>query len=156
MLDFVDITVENIHLYCRFEQIFEEDLKNFLSRIYPENSDFFTVMIKENSLRWSYLFYDGKIIGSIWLEKEHPTLPVATLGIFIAEKELRSHGIGALAITEYLRLYKEELGIQEVVLNVRKENIRALSCYEKCGFICEKQFEKENGVKVCEMSKILQ
>lgn len=155
MLDFVDITVENIHLYCRFDKAFEDDLKNFQTRIYPKNSDFFNVLINENSLRWSYLFYEGKIIGAIWLEKEHPSLPVATLGIFIAEKDLRSQGIGTQAIKSYLKLHKKELGLQEVILHVRKDNIRAMTCYEKCGFITEKQFENAKGIKAYEMSKSL-
>lgn len=101
------------------------------------------------------MFYDGKIIGAIWLEKEHKSLPCATLGIFIAEKELRSRGIGTLAINEYINLHKKELGIKEVSLHVRKENIRAITCYEKCGFIEEKQFENALGIKALEMVRVI-
>lgn len=155
MLDFVDINKDNIHWYCRFEKSFEEDLKNFQSRIYPHNSDFFVPLIEKKLLKWSYLFYGGKIIGAIWLEKEHTCLRTAKLGIFIADKEMRSQGIGQLAIDRYIQNNKKLLNLNEVTLNVRRDNIRAIKCYEKCGFVCEQQYEKANGIKVMEMVKTL-
>lgn len=155
MLDFMDITKDNVHLYCRFDKNFEDDLSNFQSRIYPKNSDFFVPMIQNGLLRWSYLFFDGKIIGAIWLEKEHHSLPCATLGIFIADKEKRSQGIGEEAINRYIQMYKEQLNLTEVNLHVRKENIRAIKCYEKCGFVTEQEFEKADGTKALSMTKSL-
>lgn len=155
MPDFVDINKDNIHWYCRFEKNFQEDLKNFQSRIYPNNSDFFAPLMEKGMLKWSYLFYGGKIIGAIWLEKEHPCVPVAKLGIFIADKEMRNKGIGEKAINRYIQNNKKPLNLSEVTLNVRKENIRAIKCYEKCGFVCEQQYEKANGVKVIRMVKSL-
>ncbi len=155
MLDFVDITKDNVHWYCRFEKCFEEELKNFQSRIYPGNSDFFVPLTEQGLLKWSYLFYGGKIIGAIWLEKEHPCLRTAKLGIFIADKEMRSQGIGQRAIDRFIRDNKKTLNLTEITLNVRKENIRAISCYKKCGFVCEQEYEKASGVKVMEMVKKL-
>ncbi len=155
MLDFVDITKDNVHWYCRFQKDFENELSHFMSRIYPLNSDFFVPLTEQGMLKWSYLFYGGKIIGAIWLEKEHSCLRTAKLGIFIADKEMRSRGIGQRAIDRYIRDNKKSLNLTEVTLNVRKENIRAISCYKKCGFVCEQEYEKANGIKVMEMVKKL-
>lgn len=150
-----EITKDNIHLYCRFEKDFENELKYFQSRIYPENSDFFAPLIKDGLLRWSYIISDGRPIGAIWLEKEHTCLSTAKLGIFIAEKDMRCKGIGRKAIEQFIQRNKKELKLNQVTLNVRKENIRAIRCYEKCGFVSEQQYEKPGGIKVLKMIKSL-
>ncbi len=151
MLDFVDITKDNVHWYCRFDDDFEQDLHYFMSRIYPKNSDFFVPLIEQGLLKWSYLFYGGKIIGAIWLEKEHRSLRTATLGIFIAEKDLRSQGIGQKAIKRFIEANKKAMNLTEVTLHVRKENIRAIKCYEKTGFICRQEYEDADGIKILDM-----
>ena len=155
MLDFLNITKDNVHLYCRFDQLFKEDLSNFLSSIYPEKSDFFVVLIEKKLLSWSYLFHDGKIIGSIWLQREQATLPVATLGIFISEKELRSQGIGEQAIKEFLAVNRKEMKLKEVNIEVRKDNIRAIKCFEKCDFKTESEYVNMEGFDVINMIKSL-
>lgn len=155
MLDFVDITKDNVHLYCRFNRIFNEDLSNFQDSIYPRNSDFFVPLIEDGLLRWSYLFYNGKIIGAIWLEKEHSSLTAATLGIFISEKDKRSHGIGEQAIKEYISLHKKEMKLKEINIEVKKENIRAIKCYEKCNFFLEQKYEDTHGVTIINMTRSL-
>ena len=155
MTDFLPIDKDNVHLYCDFAAIYETDLKNFQSRIYPENSDFFVPLKQKGQLSWDYILYNNDIIGAIWLEREHPELPVAKLGVFIADKSKRSKGIGRQAITRYIKQQAIAMGLCRVTLNVRKENIRRISCYKKCGFIIEKKYEKEQGLKVYAMRKEL-
>ena len=155
MFELKEITIKNIHWYCRFEKTFEDDLKNFQSRIYPHHSDFFVPLTEQKMLRWSYIMYNGNPIGAIWLEKDHPSLRTASMGIFIAEKELRCKGIGRKAIERFIQNSKKELNLKEITLNVRKENIRAIRCYEKCGFSTEREYEKSYGVKALKMVKIL-
>ena len=152
MISFLPITKDNVHLYCGFNRAFKEDLINFQSRIYPENSDFFTVLIEKGLLKWDYILFDDNIIGAIWLEREHSCLPVAKLGVFIADKTKRSKGLGTRAITQYIKEAKRDLNLCRVTLNVRKENIRRVTCYKNCGFLTEKEYEK-SGVKVYAMRK---
>ncbi len=155
MLDFVDINKDNIHWYCKFENDFKEELNIFQSRIYPLRSDFFVPLMEQGLLKWSYMFYGGKIIGAIWLEKEHASLRSAKLGIFIAEKEMRNKGIGTRAITRYINENKKAMRLTRVTLNVRTDNIRAIRCYEKCGFVCEQRYEEADGTKVISMTNSL-
>ncbi|MBR5521060.1 MAG: GNAT family N-acetyltransferase [Oscillospiraceae bacterium] len=155
MLDFVEINKDNIHWYCKFENIFEKELRIFQSRIYPHNSDFFVPLTEYGALKWSYMFYGGKIIGAIWLEKEHTCLRTAQLGIFIADKEMRNKGIGTKAIIRFICENKKAMKLTEVTLNVRTDNIRAIRCYEKCGFECEQKFKKADGTKVMKMINYL-
>lgn len=155
MTDFLPIDKDNVHLYCDFAKVFETDLKKFQSRIYPENSDFFIPLKERGQLSWDYILYDDEIIGAIWLERDHPELPVAKLGVFIAQKKKRSKGIGRQAVTRYIKNHKTDMSLKRVTLNVRKENIRRVTCYKKCGFVIEKEYEKEPGLKVYAMRKEL-
>lgn len=155
MIDFVPVDKDNISNYSRFERDFYEDLQYYQSRIYPYNSDFFAVLKDKKCLAWDYIFYGGKMIGAIWLEKDHPSLQSAHLGIFIADKEERSKGIGQRAIEEYIDMHRADMSFAQVSINVRKESIRAINCFKKCGFSIEKEFEKADGVKVYLMRKDL-
>lgn len=153
LLEFIDITTDNVHLYCSFEKRYREELKQFRTPIYPENSDFFTVLQKKNMLEWSYLYHEGKIIGAIWLQKDHPSLKTARLGIFIADKNLRSKGLGSYAILKYIERSKKILNLQKITLTVPKENIRAINCYKKCGFVPRQEYEEADGTKMYKMTK---
>lgn len=56
------------------------------------------------------------------------------LGIFISGEQYRSKGIGSDAIKEAIRISRQRIYFNKVRLNVRKSNLRAIQCYEKCGF----------------------
>jgi RimJ/RimL family protein N-acetyltransferase len=48
---------------------------------------------------------------------------------------LRGQGVGEKLIRELLRYSFEELGMNEVELNVYDWNVGAIHCYEKAGFV---------------------
>jgi len=56
------------------------------------------------------------------------------LGIFISGEQYRGKGIGSDSIKEAIRISKQRISFRNVRLNVRKSNLRAIHCYEKCGF----------------------
>ncbi len=155
MLDFVDINKDNIHNYCRFTPRFKGDIDHFQPSLYPKKSDFFAPMMANHQLVWSFLFHDGRIIGGIWLEKEELEPDTATMGIFISDKDRRSNGVGAEAVTRYIDLHKDELGISQVQIVVHKDNIRAINCFKKCGFECGGAFVDSDRIKKYTMIKKL-
>lgn len=83
MLELKQIDKTNISVYKEYEKAFDDDLKNYQSRIYPsENAE---------CLRWYHIKSDNKYIGAIWLEK-NANEAFAVLGIFIAGKDYRDKG----------------------------------------------------------------
>lgn len=67
------------------------------------------------------------------------------LGIFIGDKRYWNHGIGQKAIELLKKYAKNVLNLCFLFLSVKKDNIGAQKCYEKCGF---KQIEMLNETDI--------
>lgn len=132
----IEINKENIGYYKQFDQAYHETLSEFQSRIYPDDGS--------ELIYWYYIKAYDKIIGSVWLEKKVHEL-CATLGIFIAAVEYRGKGIGKQVIQQIIDIGAKRMQIDEIRLNVRETNVRAIKCYTDLGFIEFKRYKKENN-----------
>ena len=83
--------------------------------------NFLGYVIEENEVVQGY-------IGSTFLFEDAEILLVAV------SKEFRKRGFGELLVRTDLDHLKEK-GVEKVFLEVRKSNIPAFSCYQKCGFV---------------------
>jgi RimJ/RimL family protein N-acetyltransferase len=77
---------------------------------------------------------DGLLIGNVGLSDIDWQNRHAVLGIVIGEREYWDKGYGSEAITTLLRFVFEEMNLHRVSLRVFDYNLRAVRCYEKCGF----------------------
>lgn len=141
MFELEQVCNENLSYYSRYEEVFETDLKQYQSRIYPTKD--------AQYLRWYHIKVKNKYIGAIWLEKSSSD-DFAVLGIFIADKNYRNKGIGAKAIDKVIKNDLTYMHTNKILLRVRAENERAIKCYNKSGFIETRRYEK-NGLNVVEM-----
>ena len=137
-IDLEQITKENIALYYDFETA---DIKEYQSRIYPDKN--------ADAKLWYYIKFNDLYIGSVWLEKSRKD-DYAVLGIFIANECYRNKGIGSNVI-EIMLGKLQKFSVDRVLLRVREDNKRAIKCYEKVGFIENRRYVKENGIKAIEM-----
>jgi len=77
---------------------------------------------------------NGNFIGEIeinhikWKDKQ------AELFLYIGEKDLWGKGYGYDAIKTFLNYIFKEKNFKYIYLRVYEHNIRAIKCYEKCGF----------------------
>ncbi len=127
--------------YKEYEKVFETDLKQYQSRIYPsENVDV---------LRWYHIKTDDRYIGAIWLEK-NVNEDFAILGIFIADELYRNKGIGKTAIEQIIKTDLQYTHTNKILLRVREENERAINCYKSVGFKESRRYRKGN-LNVIEM-----
>lgn len=132
---------ENLLYYNEYEKVFETDLKQYQSRIYPyENAEV---------LRWYHIKTDEKYIGAIWLEKNSDE-DFAVLGIFIADKLYRNKGIGKAVIKQIIKTDLQHMHTNKILLRVREENERAIRCYKSVGFKENRRYQKGN-LNVIEM-----
>ncbi len=76
----------------------------------------------------------GRFIGSLSL-REIKGRESARLGITIGADYV-GQGYGTDAIRTFLGYYFEGLGFATLYLDVSATNVRAVRCYEKCGFQC--------------------
>ncbi|HXG36842.1 MAG TPA: GNAT family protein, partial [Dehalococcoidia bacterium] len=85
-------------------------------------------------LVWAIETGDGRLIGTIDLHYIDETEGRAQLGVAIQDKSEWSKGYGADAIRQVLKHAFTEVGLRRVGLTVDVDNVRAIRCYEKCGF----------------------
>lgn len=113
----------------------DSKLTDYLSRLCPNNSS--VVDYDTSRVCWFIIEEDTCDIGSVWLEKDTEGTDTMVFGIFISGEQYRGKGIGSDMIKEAIRISKRRISFSNVRLNVRKGNLRAIHCYEKCGFnIC--------------------
>ena len=86
---------------------------------------------------WCIETSEGRPIGNVGLHAIDETHGRATLGIALGERELWGRGYGREAVRQALRYGFEELGLRRVDLNVDEDNVRAIRCYQGCGFTKE-------------------
>jgi len=138
-----DIVSTDESIYIALQN--DSDLTDYMSRFYSNNCSVADYDISK--VCWFIIEKDKSCIGSVWLEKDTDETDTMILGIFITGEHNRGMGIGSHAIKEAIRISKQRIFFKYLRLNVRKSNIRAIHCYEKCGFrICgEGQKAVQNG-----------
>ena len=142
MFELEQVCNENLSYYNEYEKVFETDLTQYKSRIYPSE--------KAEVLRWYHIKADRKYIGAIWLEKNVGE-DFAVLGIFIADVLYRNKGIGKSAIEQIIKTDFQYMHTNKILLRVREENERAIRCYKSVGFKENRRFRKKD-LNVIEMT----
>ena len=84
---------------------------------------------------------DGAYVGNIYLTDIHDG--EAEYHIFIGNKEYWGKGVAKEASKQILTYAKEKLSLHNVILEVKRENVRAIELYKAVGF----QFIKAKGDK---------
>ncbi len=75
-----------------------------------------------------------KLIGNAGLQDVNLLHRKATFGIFIGDKKYWNKGYGSDATMLILDYGFNLLNLNNILLNVFDYNVRAIKCYEKCGF----------------------
>jgi len=131
MIALRDVSKTDENIYAEWQN--DPELAAYLSRLSPNNCS--VGDYDASKICWFIIEEDACDIGSVWLEKDTKESEAVTLGIFISGEQYRGKGIGNYVIKEAIRISKQRIPFTSVKLNVRKSNLRAIRCYEKCGFI---------------------
>lgn len=93
-------------------------------------------------LLWFIILNDDNEIGTIWFEKKDPDMVAYDMGIYLNRTDLFGKGIGRTVIKLAIDSITSAKNVNEFYLDVRKENIRAIRCYESLGFRTVHLWEK--------------
>ena len=77
---------------------------------------------------------NDELIGNCGLHNISRQNRIGTVGIFIGDEENRSHGYGAEALKLLLDYGFHYLNLNNIMLEVKSFNERAINCYKKVGF----------------------
>ena len=91
-------------------------------------------MTAAKDLLWFIILDDDDEIGTIWFERKEQNMESYDLGIYLNRNDLFGKGIGRAVINSAMDTNLSGKDIQGLYLDVRKENLRAIRCYEKLGF----------------------
>jgi len=86
-----------------------------------------------------------ELIGRVGLKRKPPFLDVVEFSILIGKRELYGKGLGTKLTKEMLDVAFADPSVQVVRLFVRKDNERAIRCYEKAGYRLVHSFT-QNGI----------
>jgi len=101
---------------------------------------------REDAERWvhsliehphAWIIEGPSLLGAIRLDRVDLVDKRASLAIGLLRLEDQGRGIGTEAVRRVLAYGFDELGLHRVSLRVLASNIRAIRCYEKCGFRVE-------------------
>ena len=129
---------------CQIKQWIKDiEADNYMSRFYPKAFD---GKIEDTGVYLWFVIVAGEYnIGTIWVERDTIDTNEATLGIFIGVKDKFGQGIGRIAIGKIIELSVKKWKLKAIRLNVRKDNKRAIKCYESCNFIIVGEGTKLNS-----------
>ena len=129
----------NIH----FRQVTQSDMNKFpvwyeriggaelFSNLIPST---FLSFEESNDILWFIILDDNDEIGTIWFEREDLDKISYVLGIYLNRIDLFGKGIGRKVVKSAVDIILSGKEVQKLYLDVRKDNIRAIRCFEKLGF----------------------
>lgn len=95
------------------------------------------------------IYLDDKIIGLVVLTN---TLLNGTMSFtdLVIDEDYQNLGYGTLAVKQIIKYFKNLDKSNVIKIVVFKENIKAIKCYEKCGFKISNHCEKDDNFLVME------
>ncbi|HHY47353.1 MAG TPA: GNAT family N-acetyltransferase [Firmicutes bacterium] len=96
-----------------------------------------TMVAGRNSKIFGIWTEDGEMIGDIGLSGISWRGGEAELVVRIGEKEYWNQGYGRDAVSALVKYAFSKLKLRRVYLRVYQDNVRAVRCYESCGFVKE-------------------
>ena len=108
-----------------------------------------TPMTAETEVSWVESLYknDSQLVLGIWLPEKEILIGTlglhainrrdqhATLGIAIYDTKYHGNGYGAASVSLILEHGFNRMNLRNIDLSVLANNVRAIRCYEKCGFV---------------------
>lgn len=92
--------------------------------------------LSDNPYGWIILV-DGRFAGEVRLDNISNSDRTASLAIAIYDPALLGHGYGRSAIMKTLATAFMDLDLHRVSIRVLASNLRAIRCYQACGFKIE-------------------
>lgn len=117
-----------------------DDEMNWIKEKMEDNSNTFSMIEKSTN----------EYIGNIEIMNIENN--IGELGICITNEKCNKH-YGREAIKRFLDYAYNELKLNTIYLNVHKDNLRAIKCYEKCNFIIDGEGKNKNDYHMTHRKK---
>ena len=129
------ITLSDTDLIVRWRNSDAVRLNMYDQRILTaeQHRDYFHKLIETGIVTQYVACVGAKTVGTVYYR--NTIKGQVELGLFIGERKFRGKGYGKLLLRQILSIIEKRESIREVVLKVKKTNIRAIKLYLDMGFI---------------------
>ena len=121
---------KQLHKWCSKEFVYEWFEQRILS--YDEIVNKYKTKLKEKIQDLYIIECDNKDIGLVQMYRYDDT--TYEYDLFIGEEEYLDKGIGTIIVNKVNDIIYNKYKVTSIILRPFKRNIRAIKCYEKCGF----------------------
>ena len=121
---------KQIHKWCQNKFVYEWFEQRILS--YDEIVNKYKNKLKENKQELLIIKCNNIDIGLVQIYKYDDN--TYEYDLFIGEEEYLNKGIGTIIVNKVNNIIHDKYKTKSIILRPFKRNIRAIKCYEKCGF----------------------
>ncbi|MDF2940668.1 MAG: family N-acetyltransferase [Gammaproteobacteria bacterium] len=121
---------------------YEETRKKYLQRLDSDWIFSFIIHCDNQPIGFIHYYYADKV-GHGWWPNAKPG--EAGIDLFIAEQAYLNKGYGALLLKEFIKLLSKDRKLKTLFVDPAPDNVRAIRCYEKCGFKAQGEIDTPNG-----------
>lgn len=121
---------EQLHKWCQNKFVYEWFEQRILS--YDEIVNKYKNKLKEKKQELLIIKCDNKDIGLVQIYRYDED--TYEYDLFIGEEEYLDKGIGTIIVNKINNCICDKYKVNSIILRPFKRNIRAIKCYEKCGF----------------------
>ena len=119
-----------LHKWCQNEFVYEWFEQRILS--YDEIVNKYKNKLKEGKQELLIIKCNDKDIGLVQIYRYDKD--TYEYDLFIGEEEYLNKGIGTIIVNKVNNYIHDNYKVNSIILRPFKRNIRAIKCYEKCGF----------------------
>ena len=119
-----------LHKWCQNEFVYEWFEQRILS--YDEIVNKYKNKLKEGKQELLIIKCNDKDIGLVQIYRYDKD--TYEYDLFIGEEEYLNKGIGTIIVNKVNNYIHDKYNVNSIILRPFKRNIRAIKCYEKCGF----------------------
>lgn len=121
---------KQLHEWCQHEFVYEWFEQRILS--YDEIVTKYKNKLNEKKQELLIIRCNDKDIGLVQIYKYDDT--TYEYDLFIGEEDYLNKGIGTIIVNKVNDIIYNKYKVKNIILRPFKRNIRAIKCYEKCGF----------------------
>ncbi len=125
---------QNKFVYEWFEQrilSYDEIVKKYQNKLQKKIQDLYIIKLNQKDIGLVQIY---KFENDITLAELDKYRNIYEYDLFIGEKEYLNKGIGPKVVNFINKLIYKKYNADLIILRPFKRNIRAIKCYQKCGF----------------------
>ncbi|BCM92844.1 aminoglycoside N(6')-acetyltransferase type 1 [Abditibacteriota bacterium] len=117
----------------------EEELREDLELNEHES---FLILLDGCPIGYMQTYNAGDASGDWWPDEDEST---AGLDLLIGEESLTGRGLGPVIVRAICDRLFEDLEVQSIIADPDPNNVRSVRCFEKAGFVAERQMGTPDG-----------